>query len=109
MMIDIGILLEVCAGISIVGGACVYASKFFAKLTQPLTEMEKKLEHHDKCLENDNLRLDALEKQMKGNESATNLLLKSMMTMLGHLETNNNTNEMKKARKDIENYLIDRK
>ena len=107
-MIDFNILLEVCAGISIIGGACAYAGKLFKKLSAPLENLEKRLDHHDECLAKDKKRLDELEGQLKTNNSSTNLLLKAMMTILAHLETNNNTNEMKQMRKDIENYLIDR-
>ena len=107
-MISIHIILEICAGISIIGGACVYAGTFIKALTEPLKDIQDKLDHHDECLARDKRRIDELEEQIRGGEKSTNLLLKSMMTILAHLETNNNTNEIKHMRKTIENYLIDR-
>ena len=108
MTITLGLILKVCGGIVAVGGALAYIAKWLNKLTQPSTDMQITLEKHAEYLERDKERLDKLEKEIDGNKDATNLILKSIMTMLAHMETGNSTKQMAKMRKDIEEYLIDR-
>ena len=108
MTITLGLVLKVCGVIVAVGGAFAYIAKWLSKLTQPITDMQITLERHAEYLERDKERLDKLEKEIDGNKDATNLILKSIMTMLAHMETGNSTKQMAKMRKDIEEYLIDR-
>ena len=108
MTITLGLVLKVCAVIVTIGGALAYIAKWLSKLTQPITDMQITLERHAEYLERDKERLDKLEKEIDGNKDATNLILKSIMTMLAHMETGNSTKQMAKMRKDIEEYLIDR-
>ena len=108
MTITVGMIIEACGLIVAVGGALVYISRWLKRLTQPITDMQTTLEKHAEYLERDKERLDKLEKEIDGNKDATNLILKSIMTMLAHMETGNSTKQMAKMRKDIEEYLIDR-
>ena len=108
MTITLGLILKVCAAIVAIGGALAYVAKWLNKLTQPITDMQITLEKHAEYLERDKERLDRLEKELDGNKDATNLILKSIMTMLAHMETGNSTKQMAKMRKDIEEYLVDR-
>ena len=108
MTITLGLILKVCGVIVAIGGALAYIAKWLSKLTQPITDMQITLERHAEYLERDKERLDKLEKEIDGNKDATNLILKSIMTMLAHMETGNSTKQMAKMRKDIEEYLVDR-
>ena len=108
MTITLGLILKACGVIVAIGGALAYIAKWLNKLTQPITDMQITLEKHAEYLERDKERLDKLEKEIDGNKDATNLILKSIMTMLAHMETGNSTKQMAKMRKDIEEYLVDR-
>lgn len=57
-------------------------------------------------LDNDNRRIKRLEEQMDYHSSATKLLMRSELAILGHLSTNNNTGEMSKVEKDIKEFLL---
>ncbi|MDD6096550.1 MAG: hypothetical protein PUC20_03515 [Firmicutes bacterium] len=108
MTITLAMVLKACAVIGAVGAAVVYIIKLLQAIVKPISDMQATLEKHAEYLEKDKERLDKLEKEIDGNKDATNLILKSIMTMLAHMETGNSTKQMAKMRKDIEEYLIDR-
>ena len=57
-------------------------------------------------LHNDNERIKRLRKEMDYNNDAIKLLMRSEMAILGHFQYGNNTGELKKAKTDIENFLL---
>lgn len=108
MMITVELIMQICAIIAAVGAAVVWIGKLIARALQPITDMQARLNKHAEFLESDQDRLEKIEAELEGNSDSTKLILKSIVTMLAHLETGNSTNQMAKMRKDIENYLINR-
>lgn len=90
-------LLGVCALIAGVGGAISYIIKAY----QPISDLKKKLESHQTYLNNDDLRLKEL-------ETGNRVIQKSLIALLDHEITGNSIDKLKKARTDLQNYLIER-
>lgn len=76
----------------------------------PIDQIKSRLDFHDKCLENDKLRLEALERTedefRKNNENrdrCMNVIMRGQLAMLRHMQHGNNIDGMKES----ENELID--
>lgn len=91
-MMALGLFTALC----VAGGWLI---KIIKGIKQPSTNVKK-------MLDNDNKRIKNLEEQQSYNNKATKLLLRSEMAILGHLSTNNNTGEMAKAKKDLQEFLL---
>lgn len=59
-----------------------------------------------KMLDNDNKRIQRLEERQDYNNKAIKLLMRSELAILGHLATNNNTGEIAKVERDIQEFLV---
>lgn len=59
-----------------------------------------------KMLDSDNKRIKRLEEQMDYNSKSIKLLMRSELAILGHLSTNNNTGEIAKVERDIQEFLV---
>lgn len=57
-------------------------------------------------LDNDNKRIKRLEDKQYYNSNAIKLLMRSELAILGHLATNNNTGEIAKVERDIQEFLV---
>ena len=57
-------------------------------------------------LSNDNQRITKLRNDVDRIEESLQLLLKSNFFILGHLQTGNNTGEMARMEKEIQDFLI---
>lgn len=83
--------------------ACCVAGGWLIKIIKgirkPGNDIAKKL--HD-----DNERIKRLRKDVDYNNDAIKLLLRSEMSILGHLQSGNNTGEITQAKKDIEHFLL---
>ena len=62
----------------------------------------------DKYLDKDNTRINALYDMMKQTNEAFNISIKNDLVILKHLESNNNTGEMRKTISELQDWLIDR-
>ena len=58
-------------------------------------------------LDRDNKRLNKIEEEMVHLNKSVALLVKSDLVVLGHLQTNNNTGEMRKMETEIKEFLIE--
>ena len=107
-MIDTAVVISVCALISAIGGAIAYLNKLFKAINQPYQETKERLNKIDLYLDNDNKRIQELQSMVKQNTQAFNMSIRNDLVILRHLESNNNTGEMEKTIKDLEDWLIDR-
>lgn len=97
----IGYFLAVCAGFTCI---CV-AGGWFIKLVKAARKPAKDV--HD-MLDNDNKRIKTLEEQSAFILKAISLLLQDDLAILEHLRTSNNTGEMAKQEKKVQDFLIQR-
>lgn len=90
-------VLGLCAIIVAIGGAMTYIVKLF----KPIFDMKSRVDKYQTYLNNDDLRLKELE---IGNR----IIQKSLIALMDHEITGNSIDKLKKARTDLQNYLIER-
>ena len=93
----ITVLLAIGGAIITIGGAATYISK----ATKPARDLVQRVNAQDKKLDNDNRRLNDLE---KGDRAQC----KALLAMLDHTITGNSVDKIKLARDDLNKYLIER-
>lgn len=91
------LFLAICGAIITVGGAWAVLKK----VREPETEKSNTLKKHGEMLANDNKRLKEL-------EDSTKIIMKSMLAIMSHELDGNHTEQLKKAKEDLEAYLISR-
>lgn len=72
-------------------------------LRKPKLQDEKTVQD---ALREDNTRITALEKTTKKQDEELRLILRSQMAMIHHMVDGNNTEKLKEAQGDIEEYLL---
>ena len=104
----IGIFLAVCGGITATAAAINVIANAISKAKSPnrlqnerLDRHEEWLKRHDSMLDNDNRRLNELER-------SSNLTMKALLALLKHGIDGNDVEGMKKVKDEIEDYLIER-
>ena len=105
-MLDI--ITYACTFIVGLGGAVAIIVSFIKWIQKPDTPRDEKLKKHDELLDNDNKRLKYLEEKQIETDDAYKILLKSMLAMMSHELDGNHTNELKKAKDELQEYLITR-
>lgn len=104
----VSLILWVCGAIAAVGAAvavivkAVTAAKSpWKKLEQRVEVMEKKLEQHSGFFANDKTRMDIM-------DEGSRVTQKAILAILSHAIDGNNVDELKQAKKELQNYLIER-
>ena len=97
------------AGIITLGGAGTIFVGLYRWFKKPDINRDEKLKGHDEKLDNDNRRLNELEKKQAETEEALQILMKSMLALMTHSIDGNHTEELEKARDDMHEYLIKRR
>lgn len=94
--------------IVVIGSAWKVVMEAKKAVNKPHTEMMEKFEEYDGFLAKDKERLDSLEVALKIMGKDNEIELKALRDIINHLRTDNNTGEMQKVEKDIDEYLISR-
>jgi hypothetical protein len=97
------------AGIITLGGAGAIFVGLYRWFKKPDINRDEKLKGHDEKLDNDNRRLNELEKKQAETEEALQILMKGMLALMTHSIDGNHTDELEKARDDMHEYLIKRR
>lgn len=95
------IFLTLCGAIMTVGGAWAIVKNIRDKAKEPDEERDETLKKHGEMLDNDNRRLKELE---EGNK----VIMQSMLALMSHELDGNHTEQLRKAKDDLEQYLIRR-
>lgn len=102
------VLLAIAAGIIAIGGAFAaiehVADRVAAKshrVADQVEEHERQLEKHAEHLDNDNRRLNDVEQSNK-------IIMRGMMNLMSHEIDGNHTEQLKKSRDEMHEYLIER-
>lgn len=90
-------ILALCALVTGVWG--VY--KIIKELRKPSDDLKAKVERHSELLDNDNKRLNEIEQSNK-------LILQSILVIINHEITGNGIDGMKKARDELQEYLVNK-
>lgn len=99
----------ICAGIIVLGGAGGIVVGLYKWAKKPDQNRDELLKGHTEKLDNDNKRLNKLEEAQEQTEQALQILMKSMLALMSHSIDGNHTEQLKDARDDLQNYLIERK
>ena len=100
------ILLALAGGITVIGGAWAYIKKWVsesksAKNSEIITEHTERLKRHDE-------RIKMLEKANASQDKYVNAMCATMIALLDHSITGNSIDKLKKARDEMNEYLIHR-
>ena len=94
--------------IIMLGGAGAIIASIIRWMRKPDTDRDDKLKRHDEMFDNDNKRLNELEKEQKEMKEAQQVLMKSMLALMSHAIDGNHTEDLKMARDDMQEYLLRR-
>lgn len=101
-------VVTICAGFAVICGAAVWIIKIIQNLKHPsemrnnrLSEIEGQLARHDECLARDKGRIDRID---EGNR----VTQRAILALLSHGIDGNEVASMKRAKDDLEQYLINR-
>lgn len=108
MTIDLNVatIIYLASCIITVGGAVKVLLEAKKALQKPLDEVNKKIEHYDKCLDNDMRHLEKIDEVLEENTKAINMIVDIDLTMLRHMSDGNNTGEINEKIKKIEDWLF---
>lgn len=100
---------QIAAVVIFLGGLYGGVKLLRKELKEAIQEMLKsQFDDVDKKLDNDNRRLNDLEKQTQFLYKAISLLLQDDLAILEHLRTNNSTGKMKEQEQKVQDFLIER-
>lgn len=95
------LFLALCGSLATIAGAVAIVYNLYKNIKKPDTERDEALKKHSEQLDNDNKRLKELEDSNK-------IIMKSMLALMSHELDGNHTEELTKARDDLQEYLIRR-
>lgn len=95
-----------CAGIIVLGGAGGIIVGLYKWAKKPDLNRDEKLKGHDEMLDNDNKRLNKLEEAQAEMEETQRILMKSMLALMSHAIDGNNTDGLRSAKDELQEYLI---
>ena len=104
----IKLFLAFCGGISVLGAATVYVAKAIGWLRQPEATQNAILQDHERRLKDLEQKTNSDYGAIQELQTETKMMLKAVLAIMKHELDGNNTNDLEKARKSIENYLVDK-
>ena len=107
--LNIATIIYVATAIGTVGAAVKILVEARKALTKPLEEINNKILHHDQCLDKDKKHLEKIDVAIEELGTATNLLISSNIAMMSHTIYGNHTEDLKQEKKQMEEYLVERK
>ena len=100
------IVLAVAGGITVIGGAWAYIKKWIAESKG--AKNSEIIQEHTEQLKSIDERLQQLEKANVSQDKYVNAMCATMIALLDHSITGNSIDKLKKARDDMNEYLIHR-
>lgn len=107
--LSIATIIYVASCIGILGAAVKILAEAKRALTKPLDEINRKLDRHDDWLDRDKKHLEKIDVAIADLGTATNLLISSNIAMMSHTIYGNHTEDLKQEKKQMEEYLVQRK
>ena len=103
-----GWLLAVCGGVTVIAGAVAVIIKIIQTAKKPnddqnerIAKLEERVAKHDELFSKDNDRLEVIE---NGNR----VTQRALLALLDHGLDGNNVEQMRKAKEDLQQHLIER-
>lgn len=108
MMNDIATVLYICTAITTISAAVTVIVSWINKAKEPnarqnlrLDQLETKIEKMSMYLDNDNVRIKAIE---EGNK----VTQKALLALMSHAINGNDTDKLEEAKNSLEQYLINK-
>ena len=98
----------ICTIIMSVGGAGAIVVGLYRWAHKQTDKRDETLKTHSQQLDNDNKRLKELEEWKKESDEWQKVMMKSMLALLSHSIDGNNTDGLKQAKNELQEYLIRR-
>ena len=95
--------------IIMLGGAGAIIASIIRWMRKPDTDRDEKIKRHDEMFDNDNKRLNELEKEQKEMREAQQILMESMLALMTHAVDGNHKEELMLARDNMQKFLIRRR
>lgn len=103
--LNVATIIYIATCIVTVGGAVKILLEARKALQKPIDEVNRKLEHYDRCLDKDKRHLDKLDTMVVENAKAINMMVDANLTMLRHMSDGNHTGELKEKITKLEDWL----
>ena len=100
------IVLALAGGITVIGGAWSYIRKWFAESKG--TKNSEIIQEHTEQLKSIDDRLQKLEKANISQDKYVNAMCATMLALLDHSITGNSVDKLKKAREEMQEFIIHR-
>lgn len=100
---------KVSSSILAVGGAGAMFVALFRWAKKPDINRDEKLKGHDEMLDNDNKRINELERKADETDEALQILMKSNLAIMRHLIDGNHKEDLEKVMDDMHEYLTKRR
>ena len=111
----VGLVLAICAAIATISAAISVIAEWITKIRKPEKEQDekikaledivlsydKKFKQYDEYFKNDNDRLQSIEESIRLDH-------KCLLALIKHAIDGNSTDQLKEARKQMEEYLINK-
>lgn len=104
----IQIFLAFCGGISVVGGTLTYVAKMMGWLKKPEENQNRRLDLLEKEVLELKRKTDSDWKSISELQESTKLLLSAMLATVKHQLDGNDTSDLKRVQESLESYLINK-
>lgn len=102
------VLVAIAAGIVAIGGAYTFIEHLIDKASSKSHKVEDKVAEHDRALEKHMEYLDKDKKRLDDMEDSSRLIMRGLMQLMTHEIDGNHTEQLKNARDEINEFLINR-
>lgn len=96
----------ICAGIIVLGGAGGIIVGLYKWAKKPDQNRDEMLKGHEDKLEKDYKAIQELQKKQGETDEALQILMKSMLALMSHAIDGNNTDGLRNAKNELQEYLI---
>lgn len=104
----IGLILAICGGISVLGGAFAYVAKVFGWIRKPEHEQNLKLQDHETRIKKLENKSDNDYEEIEELKKQNYLLLTAMLATIKHQINGDDVESLKECSASIEKYVKDR-
>ena len=98
----------ICAGIIVLGGAGGIMVGLYKWAKKPDQNRDEMLKGHEDKLEKDYKAIQELQKKQDETDEALQVLMRSMLALMSHAIDGNNTDGLRSAKAELQEYLIRR-
>ena len=104
----VSLFLAFCGGISALGAASVYIAKAVGWIRKPEEHQNALLADHEKRITSLETKVNSDYSSIQKLQKEVKLMLKAVVAIMTHELDGNHTDDLQKALKDINNYLLEK-